>query len=77
MKVSSINTSQKWITPKSTGYIATASLGLATYSGVTKNKQLRKLHKPLAYLSVILTAIHIAITEYQYYLYKKQSPTNN
>ena len=30
------------ITPKTTGYAATASLGLAVLSGVSKNKTFRK-----------------------------------
>ncbi len=70
MKISSIN-SNKIITPKSTGYAATAVLGIATLSGLSKNKSFRKAHKPLAYLTVALTTVHIALIEYYHHKFKK------
>lgn len=39
MKISPIN---QFVTPKSTGYSATIALGMATLSGVSKNKSLKK-----------------------------------
>lgn len=68
MKISPIN---QFVTPKSTGYSATIALCMTTLSGVSKNKSFRKMHKPLAYVSVILTAIHIALIEYYHHSYKK------
>lgn len=65
MKINSI------ITPKTTGYVATASLGLATVSGISKNKTFRKTHKPLAYITAVLTALHIGLIEYYHYKFKK------
>ena len=70
MKISSIN-SNKIITPKSTGYVATTALGIATLSGLSKNKSFRKAHKPLAYLTTALTAVHIALIEYYHHKFKK------
>ena len=70
MKISPIN---QIITPKSTGYSATLALGMATLSGISKNRSFRKVHKPLAYISVALTAIHIALIEYYHHFYKKEN----
>ncbi len=69
MKISPIN---QTLTPKSTGYSATFALGIATLSGISKNKSFRKMHKPFAYLSAIFTAIHIALIEYYHHSYKKE-----
>ncbi len=60
MKVDSI---KSYVTPKTTGYSATAALGIAVLSGVSKNKSFRKTHKPFAYISAFLTAVHIALIE--------------
>lgn len=70
MNIQKIDTS-KFITPKTTGYAATAGLGLSIISGVTKNKSFRKAHKPIAYLSALFTAIHIGLIEYYHHKYKK------
>lgn len=64
MKINSI------ITPKTTGYAATAGLGLSIYSAVSKNKGIRKSHKPIAYITAGLTAIHIGLVEYYHHKYK-------
>ena len=64
MKINSI------ITPKTTGYTATAGLGLSIYSAVSKNKAIRKSHKPIAYITAALTAIHIGLVEYYHHKYK-------
>lgn len=58
------------ITPKTTGYASAVSLGLAVYSGVSKNKTIRKTHKPLAWITAGLTILHIGLTEYYHYKYK-------
>ena len=68
MKIQSVN---KIITPKSTGYAATVGLGLSVWSGISKNKTLRKKHKPLAYITAGLTAIHIGLIEFYHHKYKK------
>ena len=68
MKISPIN---QIITPKTTGYSATLALGMATISGISKNRNFRKAHKPFAYLSAALTVIHIALIEYYHHCYKK------
>lgn len=52
------------LNPKTTGYIATTSLGLALYSGVKKNTCLRNTHKPFAIIATVFTAIHIGLVEY-------------
>lgn len=70
MKVNPVNRNSI-ITPKSTGYAATTALGLAVWSGVSKNKTFRKQHKPLAYITAALTAIHIGLIEYYHHKYKK------
>lgn len=70
MKVSSTN---QIITPKSTGYIATTALGVATLSGISRNRNIRKAHKPTAYLTAILTALHIGLIEYYHHKFKNSN----
>jgi len=62
---------EKIITPKTTGYLSLAGFGGTILSGVTKNKSLRKFHKPAAYFTIASTLLHIGITEYYHYKYKK------
>ena len=59
------------VTPKSTGYAATVTLGASVLSGISKNKTFRKQHKGLAYLSAILTALHIGIIEHNHHKFKR------
>lgn len=59
------------LTPKTTGYSATVGLGLSIASGVSKNKNFRKAHKPLAYFSAVMTLIHVGLIEYYHHKYKK------
>lgn len=61
----------KIITPKTTGYATTAGLGLSVWSGISRNKTFRKKHKPLAYTTAVLTALHIGLIEYYNFKYKK------
>lgn len=70
MKVSPIQ-QNKYITPKTTGYAATTGIVWSIYSGISKNKSVRKTHKPVAYISAVLTAAHIALIEYNHYKYKQ------
>ena len=70
MKIFSIS-NNKYITPKTTGYASATGIALTLLSGITKNKSFRKSHKPLAYLSTGLTALHIGLIEYNYYNWKK------
>ena len=61
MKIQPIKT---YITPKSTGWASAIALGCTAISGFSKNKSIRKLHKPFAVLTGIFTISHIAILEY-------------
>lgn len=70
MKVNSIN-KNSIITPKTTGYAATVGLGATVLSGVSRNKAFRKTHKPLSYITALITLIHIGLIEYKHYKYKK------
>ena len=77
MEVSPIKqNSFRIITPKTTGYAATTCMALAIYSGVTKSKTLKKQHKFLGYLSVLLTAVHIGLIEYYHHKYKSDALSN-
>lgn len=71
MKVNPVKKHHSIITPRTTGYAATVGLGAAILSGVSKNKSLRKAHKPLAYITALLTAAHIGLIEYLRHKYKK------
>ena len=73
MKVSSIS-QNKYISPKTTGYAATGGLVLSMYSGLCKNRTMKKIHKPASYFTAIMTAIHIALVEYNSYKYKNKNP---
>ena len=66
-----VNPIQNYITPKTTGYSATAALGISVLSGISKNKTCRKMHKPFAYLSAFLTVAHIGLVTYLHNKYKK------
>ena len=67
MKIEKI---QQYITPKSTGYSATAGLCLTVTSGMSKNKTIRKTHKPFAWITAGLTALHIGLIEYYNYKFR-------
>ena len=74
MKVSEIQ--QKYITPKTTGYTALGGIGLTLLSGTAKNRTIQRYHKPLAYISLILTAFHVALTEYLHRQWKNKAVLN-
>lgn len=65
-----VETIQTFTNPKVTGYTAASALCLTTISGLSKNKLIRKSHKPLAWASSVLTLIHIGLIEYYYLKYK-------
>ena len=67
MKIDKI---QKYITPKTTGYTAATAMGLSVLSGITKNKNMKKIHKPFAWISVISTILHIGLIEFYNYKFK-------
>lgn len=69
MKVNSVL--QNYITPKNTGIAATTALGISVMSGISRNRPVKKLHKPSAYLAAIFTVLHIGILEYYHHKYKK------
>lgn len=71
-KINNISLSQKpIITPKNTGYAATAGLVLTTVTAFSKNKTIRKSHKFLGGLTAFLTLLHIGVIEYLHFKYKK------
>ena len=59
------------INSQSTGYIATASIVLATASGFVKGTNIRKSHKFLSLVSVLAGAWHIYVVESYKKMYKK------
>lgn len=61
---------KSYITPKTTGYAAAAALGLAVWSGVSKNKTLRRQHKPFAFAAAAFTALHAGLIEYYHHKHK-------
>ena len=69
MKISNITT---YITPKSTGYAAAAGICLAAYSGFAKNRQIKKVHKPIAFMTGVAAIMHIGIIEYYNHRYKSE-----
>ncbi len=69
MKTNSISMN-RIITPRTTGYAATVGLGLSIWSGISKRKQVRRTHKPIAYITALLTALHIGLIEYYKHKYK-------
>lgn len=71
-KINNISSSQKpIITPKNTGYAATAGLILTTATAFSKNKTLRRSHKFLGGIAIALTLLHIGIVKYLHSKYKK------
>ena len=71
MEVSPI-IANRLVTPKTTGYAATAGIVLAAASGLTGNKTLRRIHKPSSFLSILLIALHIGLIEYNNYKWSKK-----
>ncbi len=68
MKVDSIN---RYINPRTTGYSALAGFALTAATGMGKNKQFKRMHKPLFWISAAATAIHIGQIEYMKHKFKK------
>ena len=64
--------SNRFITPKTTGYASAVCMGTAIVSGISKNRTIRKTHKPSAYIGAILTVLHIGLIEYYHSKFKKQ-----
>lgn len=58
------------LTPKSTGYLAVAGVGLSALSGLSKNEFLRKNHKFFAGVSFLAIIAHIW-SLHRKYNYKK------
>lgn len=63
--------SKPFLTPKNTGYAASAAMALNCVRAFSKNKTVIKTHKPLGYISAALTALHIGLIEYYHHKYKK------
>lgn len=71
MKVSPVN--NKYITPKTTGYASALGFAVSIASGMSQNKSFRKIHKPAACITAVLTAVHIALIEYNRFAWKHKT----
>lgn len=69
MKIQALE-NNRYITPKTTGYAAASGIIMTTICGASNNMHLKKLHKPCAYLTAVLTALHIALIEYNHHTRK-------
>lgn len=65
-----VNKLESIVTPKTTGYVSAAGLGVTVLSGICSNKTVKKAHKPLAWATAGLTLLHIGLIEYYHYKYK-------
>jgi len=68
MKVNGIQS--QIFTPKTTGYAAAAGMGITLLSAVSENKTFNKVHKPVSWLTALLTILHIGLIEYYHYKYR-------
>ena len=60
------------LSPQKTGYAALACTGLTVMSGFSKNKIIKKTHKPFSALTVLFTALHVGVLEYYNYKFKSK-----
>ena len=67
MKIEKVSS---YITPKTTGYTATIGLSLTMICGSIKNKTCRKIHKPIAWITLFASLFHIGLIEYYKYKFK-------
>lgn len=60
-KIQSINSinNKPLLSANNTGYAALTGLVLTTGAAIVKNKNVKKFHKPLAYLTGVLTLLHL------------------
>ena len=58
-----------------TGYTALGGLVLTGITAAVKNKSIRKLHKPLAYITTILSFLHLGVILYNRNEWKKKHET--
>ena len=56
-----------------TGYAALGGFVLTGATAVVKNKSIRKLHKPLAYIAAILSFLHLGVILYTRSEWKKKT----
>ena len=56
------STNKRILNPKNTGYAALSGMFLTTVSAMVNSKQIRKSHKPLAFITAALTLLHLGIT---------------
>ena len=68
MKVNNIQS--QIFTTRTTGYAAAAGMGISVLSAVSQNKNFKKIHKPVSWLTVLLTVLHIGLIEYYHYKYR-------
>ena len=61
-----------FLTPKNTGYAALGAMALTTLRAITKNKEVKKSHKTLGWITVALTALHVGLIEYYHIKFKKK-----
>ena len=64
---------KKILSTQNTGYLAFASMGLATASAMIKSKSLKKHHKHFAFIAGALTLLHIGTAIHGRREFKKQT----
>ena len=69
-----INSTNKkpFLRSDNTGYAALTGLCLTTASAMTKNKSVRKCHKPLGIITAGLTILHLGTILYNRYQWQKK-----
>lgn len=70
-KINSCETRKNILTPKNTGYAATAALAFTTIRAFSNSKSIKKNHKIWGYITALLTLIHVGVVEYLHHKYKK------
>ena len=58
-RVDSITNNKPMLRADNTGYMAVAGMCLTAFSALPKNKSVRKLHKPFAFITAGLTLLHL------------------
>ena len=78
-RIQPINSTNKkpFLRGDNTGYAALAGMSLTTVSVITKNKTVRKLHKPLGITTVGLTILHLGTIFYNRHKWQKKFKETN
>jgi hypothetical protein len=70
-KINSIS-NKPFLRTDNTGYAALAGIGLTIASAAAKNKSVKKLHKPLAFISAGAALLHLGIILHNRHEWKKK-----